>query len=254
MHRINHARPAAVLLAAGVALALALALVPADTHAAASPSKAGATVTVRVEGSTRTLVPATAVALNATPVVKNGVAADSCSGESAAGALQLATHGDWAGTWSASYHSYFLASIEGLAFPSTGAEYWAFWVNDAPATLGICEYHPRAGDHLLFFPDCYGKSCPKSAGVLGIAAAAIATVGKPFAVTVTAYSDAKGTPAPAAGASVSGGGVSATTSAGGVAQLSFQRAGRFTLRASKHNAIRTEASVCVQTATAKTCG
>jgi hypothetical protein len=252
MHRINRARPAAVLLAAGAALALAL--VPANTHAAASPSGAGATVTVRVEGSTRTLLPATAVALNATAVIKNGVAADSCSGESAAGALQLATRGDWAGSWSASYRSYLVASIEGLAFPSTGAEYWAFWVNDAPATLGVCEYHPKAGDHVLFFPDCYGKSCPKSAGVLGIAAAAIATVGKPFAVTVTAYSDAKGTPAPAAGATVSGGGASATASAGGIAQLSFQRAGRFTLKVSKHNAIRTEASVCVQTATAKTCG
>jgi Domain of unknown function (DUF4430) len=256
MHRINRARPAAVLLAAGaaLALALALALAPSSTHAAPSPSGPARSITVRVEGTTRTLLPATAVALSAKPVVKNGVAADSCSGQSAAGALEIATKGKWTGTWSASYNTYYLTGIEGLAFPSTGADFWAFWVNDAPSSLGICEYHPKAGDSLLFFPDCYGKTCPKSAGVLGIKAAAVATVGKPYTVAVTAYSDAKGTPSPAAGASVSGGGASATTSSGGMARLSFAHAGSFTLKAQKRDAIRTEARVCVQSATAKTCG
>ena len=81
--------------------------------------------------------------------------------------------------------------------------------------VGICGYDPKPGDSLLFFPDCYGKKCPKNAGVLGIKAAAVAVVGRPFAVSVTAYSDAKGTPSRAAGATVSGGGASAKTGAGG---------------------------------------
>ena len=40
-----------------------------------------------------------------------------------------------------------------------------------PASSGICAYTPKSGDSLLFFPDCYGKKCPMSAGVLGAKAA-----------------------------------------------------------------------------------
>ena len=249
MQRTLRARSALALLALAAALALTLAITAADTRAAAATA-----TTVRVEGTTKTLVPTTAVSLGSTAIVKDGKTADSCPGRSAAGALQLATHGDWNGTWSASYHAYFLTSIEGLTFPSTGAEYWAFWVNDAPAASGICGYLPKPGDSLLFFPDCFGKKCPKSAGVLGVKAAAVATIGRRYAVSVTAYSDAKGAPSKAAGATVSAGGAIAKTAASGVAALSFTRAGRFTLEVTKPNAVRTEAFVCVQAAGAKTCG
>jgi hypothetical protein len=233
------------LLAATVATAL--------LTSRASAGAAAASVTVRVEGSKATLVPATRVVPAAAKVTKNGVAADSCAGTSAAGALQLATHGDWTGTWSASYKSYFLTGIEGLTFPSTGAEYWAFWVNDAPSAAGICSYDPKPGDSLLFFPDCYGKKCPKSAGVLGVKAASVAVLGRPFTVVVTAYSDAKGTPSKAVGASVSAGGASARTTAAGIATLRFTHAGEVTVKVSAANAIRTEANVCVEAAGAKTC-
>jgi hypothetical protein len=251
MQRTLRARSALALLAVGNALVLTLALTAADTRAAATSAKA---ITVRVEGTTKTLVPTTAVQLGSTTVVKDGKPADSCAGQSAAGALELATHGDWNGTWSASYHAYFLTSIEGLTFSSTGAEFWAFWVNDAPAASGICGYRPKPGDSLLFFPDCFGKKCPKSAGVLGVKAPAVATVGRRYAVSVTAYSDAKGAPSKATGATVSAGGASAKTAANGMAALSFTHAGRFVLRVTKPNAVRTEALVCVQAAGAKTCG
>jgi hypothetical protein len=257
MLRTHSGRPALIRLATAVALAslLAAALATAlSTSQATAASAVGATVTVRVEGSTSTLVPATNVTLNDHKVVKNGVAADSCAGRSAAGALELATHGAWDATWSASYHAYFLESIHGLAFPSSGAEYWAFWVNDSPASEGICAYDPKPGDSLLFFPDCYGKGCPKSVGVLGVKAPSVAVLGSPFSVSVTAYSDAKGTPSKAIGATVSGGGAQAKTAAGGTAELSFTHAGHFTLQVRAPHAIRTETSVCVETAASKMCG
>jgi hypothetical protein len=252
MQRTHSGRPALIRLALAAMLTFTLAALLTTAHAAAvTPSSA---VTVRIEGPKQTLIPATPVVLGGGTIVKDGVATDSCSALSAAGALELATRGDWSGTWSASFAAYFLTTIDGLAFASTGAEYWAFWVNDAPASQGICGYDPKPGDSLLFFPDCFGKSCPKNAGVLGAKAAAIAVVGRPFRVSVTAFDDAKGTPTPAVGATVSGGGVKAKTAANGVAKLSFTRAGRFTLKVRAPHAVRTETGVCVETATAKPCG
>ncbi len=256
MQRTHSGRPALIrrlaltaALSALLAATLATALL---TSRAAAGSAAGA-VSVRVEGTKATLIPATRVVLSTASVTKNGVAADSCAGSSAAGALELATRGDWSATWSASYRSYFLTGIAGLDFPSSGAEYWAFWVNDAPAAEGICSYHPKPGDRLLFFPDCYGKKCPKSAGVLGVKAAPIAVVGRAFTVAVTAYSDAKGTASKAVGATVSARGSSARTGSAGTATLTFNHAGGLTLKVTAPDAIRTEARVCVETAGAKTC-
>ncbi len=237
--------------ASAKASANASAKTGAKTSAKASTTTGA--VTVRVEGSKATLLPARKVALSANKVVKNGVAADSCAGRSAAGALEVATHGDWNGSWSAAYRSYFLTSIDGLTLPGSGAEFWAFWVNDAPASEGICSYHPKPGDSLLFFPDCYGKSCPKSAGVLGVKAPAVAVLGSPFVVAVTAYSDAKGTPSKAVGVTVSAAGQQVKTGPAGTATLVFAHAGALTLKVAAPDAIRTETSVCVQAAAAKTC-
>jgi uncharacterized protein DUF4430 len=255
MQRTHSGREASVRRLALAAAAIGAILV-ATTAAALFTSHATAAdaISVRVEGTKTTLVASTAVVLSGAKVIKNGIAADSCSGRSAAGALQQATHGDWSGTWSASYREYFLTAIDGLDFPSSGEDYWAFWVNDAPAPEGICSYDPKPGDALLFFPDCYGKHCPESAGVLGVKAPSVALVGTPFTVTVTAYSDAKGTPSKAVGATVRAGGLQAKTGAAGTATLRFTSAGAQTLRVSAPHAIRTEASVCVETAAAKTCG
>jgi hypothetical protein len=240
---------------AGAALSmLALAaLAAAFTGAAAKAASASSAITVRVEGPRSTLLPATAVTLGAGKFTKNGIPADSCPGTSAGGALQVATHGDWVGSWSASYHSYFLSGIDGITYPENGAEYWAFWVNDAPSATGICSYQPKAGDSLLFFPDCYGKKCPKNAGVLGVKAPSVVRAGKPFTVFVTAYSDAKGTPSQAAGATVRAGALAVRTTSAGAATLTLTHAGRVTLAVSEPDAVRTEASVCVATATATSC-
>src|SRR5579862_9957505 len=117
MHATNTARPvrrrtssarALVALAAVPILLCAYVLVTSlPAGASGAPS-----VTVRIEGPGGTLVPATAVTLSAGRVVKDGIAADSCSGLSAAGALQLATHGRWTGVWSKSLKGYFVAAID----------------------------------------------------------------------------------------------------------------------------------------------
>ena len=241
-----------MLLILGAA-ALAIPSAGATANRARSAA-AGTPVTVRVEGPHGTLVPESTVLLHAGTVTKDGVAADSCSGESAAGALELATHGRWVGTWSKSLKGYFVSAIDGVAFPSTGAEFWAFWIDNAPASQGICGIHPKAGQRILFFPDCYGKSCPKSAGVLGIVAPRTARAGMPFSIKVTAYADANGAPSPASGATVTGGGASATTAAGGTARLTVSHSGRITLRVTKPHAIRTEATVCVESSATAGCG
>jgi hypothetical protein len=226
----------------------------AGAHGAPVAATASAArVTVRVEGPHSTLVPTTTVQLHSGTITKDGVAADGCSERSAAGALELATHGRWTGTWSKSLKGYFVSAIDGVAFPATGAEYWAFWIGDAPASQGICGVDPKSGASILFFPDCYGKSCPKQAGVLGIAAPRVSHAGRPFTVTVTAYADASGKPSPAVGATVRGGGANARTGAGGAAQLTVTRGGLVTLRATMAHAIRTEAKVCVESATVTGC-
>jgi hypothetical protein len=256
MQSTHPGRPAVFRRAATAAALTSLVALAAAASLLSAPASAGtsAPISVRVEGTSATLLPATDVVLSAVRVTKNGVAADSCSGRSAAGALEAATHGHWTATWSASYKAYFVSGIEGLTFSKNGSDYWSFWVNDAPSTAGICSYDPKPGDRLLFFPDCFGKKCPTSAGVLMVNAASVAVVGKPFTVSVIAYSDdAKALPAAAVGVTVSGGGVTAKTGAGGTANLVFTHAGALTLKVSAPHAIRTEASVCVRTAAAKTC-
>lgn len=246
MHRT---RPGRTALAA-----LALLAVAAIVAASAGATAPAPTVTVRVEGTSSTLLLPASVTLKAGNVGSDGVAGHTCSGLTAAGALELATHGNWKGTWSKSLHGYFISAVGGLALPATGAEYWAFWVNNAPASQGICGYKPKPGDAILFFPDCYGKKCPPNGGVLGVKAPSTLTAGHPASVTVTAYSDAAGKPSPKPGATVTGGGASARTAAGGVATITFATPGRFWLRVSAAHTTRTETSICVRSATSNPCG
>ncbi|MGH2849870.1 MAG: DUF4430 domain-containing protein [Solirubrobacteraceae bacterium] len=250
MHRTHPGRPAlrrSAITCTLVALLATAALTTGAHGAPAAHAAAGATVTVRIEGTSKTLLPPTSVTLGSAAVDKDGVAADACKGSSAAGALQLASRGDWNGSFSKSLGGYLVSSIDGLTFPSTGARYWAFWINDAPASQGVCGITPASGDSILFFPDCYGKKCPPNDGVLGVKAPATARAGHPVTVTVTAYSESKGTPTQKAGATVSGDGVSAKTSAGGTARLTFTKPGRFLLQVRAPHTVRTETRVSVQT-------
>ncbi|HEY1689046.1 MAG TPA: hypothetical protein VGF95_09315 [Solirubrobacteraceae bacterium] len=154
-------RPATAVAFSCLALGGAM-LAPAV--ATAKSSKA-TKVTVEVLGKPpkhETLLKRT-VTLTSKPVAKYG---GSCSGESAAGALQLATKGTWGGSWDAEYSDYEVTKIAGLNLPfkskAAANWYWSFWVGGKQASAGVCEVDPKNGQTVLFEPACYGKACPKT--------------------------------------------------------------------------------------------
>jgi hypothetical protein len=239
-------------------VALFCLLVPTSALAAGS----SAAVTVRVEGLTETKVLPTAVTTTATPVVKDGNPTDSCSGTSAIGALDLATAGNWSGPWEAKYNQYSIFTIGGETHEfeeSAPANYfWSFWLNDKESELGACEAELQTGDRVLFFPSCYGTSCPMPEPTpLEIEAPPTANVGEATTVTVKQY-NAKGEASPAVGASIIGGGAGASTDSQGHATLKLFSAGTYTLHVSGAPAgppaVRTEATICVHAGNDGTCG
>jgi hypothetical protein len=243
----------AVLLSAVLCLAL-----PVCAAQAASP----ATVTVRVVGAGPaypTLLPTTTVTTSTAPVVKDGQPADACTGTSAAGALELATKGNWGGEWSSSF-GYGVETIEGVSYPFTQPDYWTFWLNNKPSETGVCGAELDTGDSVLFFVNCYSEEvagCPAAANPLSVAVPTSVNVGAPTSVLVTSYANETGVPSPAAGAIITGGGVDATTDPTGQATLTFPTAGQFTLHvsgAAGTPSVPAEASVCVHNGNDGTCG
>jgi hypothetical protein len=248
------------LVAGLVSLLAVVGAALAPTALAGAP----ATVTVRVLVPTgsegyESLTPLTQVTTTTAPVTKNG---GSCSGTSAGGALELATKGNWEGSWNGEFKDYEVVSIDGKSFPfekgSPANYYWSFWRNNVYEEKGICEAELEAGDQVLFFPSCYGASCPASPEVLGIEAPPTAEVGKPTTVTVNRY-NAKGERSPAAGVSVEGWGSSVETDFEGHATLNFPGDETYTLRAlgaigETPKSIPAEAFVCAHTGNDGTCG
>jgi hypothetical protein len=244
-----------------ILLALVSAASPAVAETPPAPG-APAEVTVRVVGAAPTfptLLGLTAVTTTTNPVVKDG---GSCSGTTAAGALELATKGNWEGHWNAGFGDYELISIDGQAYPfEPGASknyFWDFWLNGEESTKGICGSQVHSGDQLLFFPGCFGPECPPAPNVLGVEAPTAAEVASPVPVTVVSHPSAGGEPVPVAGASVSSEGASGTSDSGGHVTLAFGHAGRFTLHVSAAAgappSVPAEASVCVHAGNDGTCG
>ena len=231
---------------------LALALLVPTAHASGP-----ATVTVRVEGLTETKLPPTQETTTTTPVVKDGNSEHSCPGTSAAGALQLATGGDWGGPWSSKYKQYEIFSIEGEKhiFEEGAAAnyYWAFWLDEKEASQGACAEELQPGDRVLFFPSCYGVACPPSPTPLGIELPAGADVGEAVPVTVKRYSSS-GEASPATGATLSGGVKAETTDSSGHATLTFSSAGKVTVLATAPESVRDEATICVHAGADGNCG
>jgi hypothetical protein len=229
---------------------------------AEAATSAAATVTVRVEGLKETKLPPTVVTTSATPVVRPGEPeSHSCPGTSALGALQLATGGNWDGTWDAKYDQYEIFSIEGESHPfAESPYYWELWVNHRVALLGACEQQLEAGDEVLWAVGCYSEElgvCPGEATPLGVEVAPTANVGEPVSVIVKQY-NGEGVPTPAVGAQLTGGGAGAVTDSQGHATVTFPTAGTFLLAvtgsATGPAAIRTEADVCVHNGNDGTCG
>lgn len=240
-----------------VVCALLCLLVPSSAIAAGAP----ANVTVRVEGLTETKLPATLVTTTTTPVVKDGNPADSCSGTSALGALELATAGNWSGPWEAKFNQYAIYTIAGETheFEESSPDnyYWSFWLDNKEASVGACEAELQPGDQALFFPSCYGASCPTPAPTpLAVVAPSTANAGEVVTVTVKQY-NAQGEATPAVGANVGGGGTGAVTDAQGHATLKFFGDATYTLRVSGAEgqpAVRTETTICIHEGNDGTCG
>jgi hypothetical protein len=233
-----------------IVLAALASLAPASALAAGP-----ADVTVRAEGSSDTLLPRSAVHTTTNPVVKDGDNTHSCTGTSAAGALEVATAGNWSGTWQGAYR-YSVDVILGESHAFFSGQYWGEFVNGAPGN-GVCFDELSPGDELLFAP--LSESGPAD-NPMYLAAPAAAQRGAPFNVTVTEkvttfdssppYASHT-TTQPVQGAAVGG----ATTDAAGVAAITLSSTGPNGLRATHAGDIRTATeTVCVHDGDDGTCG
>jgi hypothetical protein len=229
---------------------LVLALLLAAPAVAAGP----ATVTVRVEGPSGTIVPRTTVTTTTAPVNNDGQAGHECTGTSAAGALQLATAGDWSGEWFDGL-GYQVHGIRGV-FDDESSNYWNFWLDYGASDVGVCDAELEARDDVLLFIDCF-TSCrsplrlsrvPATAApgsTAGVLVETFQVVGVPQVTTAV----------PAAGATVDVGGRQFTTGSDGIAQVTFEQVGPVAIRATKaaHVPSATE-QTCVSNGSDGACG
>jgi Domain of unknown function (DUF4430) len=207
---------------------LAFVVAPSAAALAANSTK----VAVRVEGNTRTLLAPTIVQTHTGSITQGGAPAGACPAASAAGALDVATHHGWSGTFFSSFNDYEIKTI--LGDTENGKKsYWGIWVNNAYATTGACEIKLKPGDQLLFAVD----SVAHHEHPLGLTAAAKAKAGRSFKVKVVSYSDA-GVAKPLAGVQVSGAGVKGVTNRNGILTVSEPHAGTIVLRAHRNGYIR----------------
>ena len=216
-----------------------------------------ANVGFRVEGAGDTLIARTVVSTSAGSFTKDGDPSHSCSNESAGGALERATAGDWGGRW-ASFGDYEVQAIKGERYESgpgdSSGNYWSFWVNYRPASTGICGTTMQEGDDVLLFPDCFGQGCVNPTPLRITAAPASARPAEAFEVKVVELEvtyDSSFNPivteTPSAAATVTAGGRSFTTGADGVARVTIDSRSTAAVRASKPSFVRTAtSSVCVE--------
>jgi len=241
-----------------LAALLPLALICLPVAPAAAASGAPSTVGVRVLGAGPafpTLLALTEVTTATAAVEKAG---GSCAGTSAAGALELATGGNWEGKWNSGFGDYEVISIEGQAYPfepeSNKNYFWSLWLNGRETPTGICGTALETGDQVLFFPSCFGSECPAPPSVLVLEGPAAVEPGVPVAFTVLSYPSSGGEPAPAAEATVSAEGVSGQADPSGHATLTFTRAGSFAVHATAGPAVPGEARICVHAGNDGSCG
>jgi hypothetical protein len=227
----------------------------------AAPGALAAHVVVRVEGTPDTLLPLTQTTTTTGTFTKDGSAAHSCSRNSATGALEAATGGNWAGRW-ASFGDYEIQTIRGETHKSDAGDaagtYWSFWLNYKFSSTGGCGTPMQDGDDVLFFPSCFGTGCDREPTPLRIAGIpASAAQGQVFGVRVVQYGvtfdsdfNATTTMAPAAGATVTAGGASFTAGADGIAHVRVDSQGVAGVRATKDGFVRSATEpVCVNCGT-----
>jgi hypothetical protein len=134
-------RKTLVALVGAIVMALA-------ASGAALAAGSGPAVTWQIKSLNKTLLGPTTAHGEQGWITKGGTPKGKCSGNSAAGALDAATHGKWVGKFYSSLSDVFVTSILGVK--PTGSHYWELVVNGKPASKGVCEVKLHAGEKLLF--------------------------------------------------------------------------------------------------------
>jgi hypothetical protein len=196
---------------------------------------APATVDLRVEGSSQTLFEG-AITTDGT---NGGV--NPSPGPTMTAALDDADRASgftWDGTYDSGFDDFFISRIG--PDTNTGAPafqpYWGLFLNWVATSVGGCQQRVQAGDRVQFLYSSFGQPLLELTG-----APAKAATGEAFTVDVRQH-DGNGASVPAAGASVAGG----TTGGDGSAQVSFDSSGVKRLKATRSDAVRSNAAeVCV---------
>ena len=131
----------------GIVLASTLALVGGGVIAPSALGSSKPAVRVQIKTGTKTLFGPSSVHGRTGWITKGGTPKGKCSGNSAAGALDTATHGRWTGKYYSGI-GIFITSILGVK--PKGSDYWAIWVNGHFSSKGVCDIKLRSGQRLLF--------------------------------------------------------------------------------------------------------
>jgi hypothetical protein len=251
---MNHASRRTLPILVGVlSTVLALAVV------GVAPALAGPTVTVRIEGESATLLPTTTVTLEKPEPVSG------CAYNSVAAAINLAVDGNWDHGEANNGGGDFTETILGETHEFTNnSDTWAEWV-DYKWGGGICSDLLSEGDQVLMVADHEPEPFydPTVLPLVVSSVPSAVQAGSAFNVevdeitttTTTFASPGEGTPKPAAGVTVTGGGASAITGSNGIATLSLTSTGTVTLRATKAgDAPSASFAVCVHKGNDGNCG
>jgi hypothetical protein len=129
------------------ALLGAITITVGGTGAALASTQAGPAVRVQIKTTTRTLRDVIVHGEKGW-ITKDGMPRGVCPGDSAAGALDAATHGHWSGKYYAKYRDILVERILGVK--PKAPDYWGFFVNGRMATVGVCAVKLRPHQQLVF--------------------------------------------------------------------------------------------------------
>ena len=211
-----------------VAVPVVLASVAAGPALASAPP-----VSVRVEGPSQTLLSMTNVLAPSHGSITVGhTPKGQCPADSAAGALDQATHGRFSGKYYKGL-GIDVGTILGRRLSFAQGSYWGFYINDRLSSKGVCSAKLARGESLLFAAIPAKGKTPLP---LVVKAPASATAGDPVTVKVYDYPSRSNATKPVAGATIDG----VKTNRNGTAQVTLTRT--TSLTATKSGFIRSAAA------------
>ena len=151
----------------------------------------------------------------------------------------------WNGPWNDGFQDFFINQIGSDQNTSDFSKSWGYVLNRRAPDVGGCQQQVAAGDRVIFVYGAFGQP------LLELEAPARASTGESFAVKVLAVDSGSAAVSPASGARVGG----QTTGAEGTASLRFDTPGVRRFKATRSDAIRSNAAeVCVYAPGSGDCG